>query len=249
MTPDPLNLTNARIMNPATTLNKYVYAADNPLKYIDKDGKDITIFYEPPNDVSSTGHIALAAVNQDRGTAAFLSFGPANNAGLGGLVLGTPGTFSFPVDYSSMNLGGAGTASLTIQTNPEDAQRIIDAINKMESGQAPDFTLLGTNCTTEVEAVLRDLGLDFGDTTPATYWTHLFQRYSPDMLANPFKAFSPPAQPGHEYGNPRDYGMSYRSLLFDIWMNQGTPDTSKVTTTQGGGTLCGGNTGTPCSVQ
>ena len=39
-------------VNPTNTLNKYVYGANNPLKYIDKDGKDITIFYRPPSGAS-----------------------------------------------------------------------------------------------------------------------------------------------------------------------------------------------------
>jgi RHS repeat-associated protein len=56
--PDPINLTNARIRNPANTLNKYVYGGNNPLKYVDLDGKDITIFYEPED----YGHIFLAVV-------------------------------------------------------------------------------------------------------------------------------------------------------------------------------------------
>src|SRR5271170_2289856 len=35
MSPDPLNLTEDRLMNPWNTLNKYAYGANNPLKYID----------------------------------------------------------------------------------------------------------------------------------------------------------------------------------------------------------------------
>ena len=43
MSPDPINLTDERLLNPQT-LNKYGYAANNPLKHVDDDGKDITIF-------------------------------------------------------------------------------------------------------------------------------------------------------------------------------------------------------------
>jgi RHS repeat-associated protein len=32
MSPDPINLTNARILNPANTLNKYAYGGNNPLR-------------------------------------------------------------------------------------------------------------------------------------------------------------------------------------------------------------------------
>jgi len=46
LSPDIINLTSSRLINPGNTLNKYVYAADNPLKFIDRDGEDITIFYD-----------------------------------------------------------------------------------------------------------------------------------------------------------------------------------------------------------
>lgn len=45
--PDAINLTNARLFSPSNTLNKYVYGGNNPLKYIDRDGRDITVFYRP----------------------------------------------------------------------------------------------------------------------------------------------------------------------------------------------------------
>jgi len=65
MTPDPLNLTRARLINPTKMLNKYVYGGNNPLKYIDSDGEDITIFYRPPSGASGDyGHIMLGALNQ-----------------------------------------------------------------------------------------------------------------------------------------------------------------------------------------
>ena len=37
MSPDPINLTEDRLLNPSNTLNKYAYGANNPLKYVDHD--------------------------------------------------------------------------------------------------------------------------------------------------------------------------------------------------------------------
>ena len=214
MSPDPINLTNARLLNPANTLNKYTYGANNPLKFVDKDGKDITIFYEAPKNLLETGHIALAAVNQDTGASAFLSFGPANSVSKGAAITGTPGTYDFAFDPKS-------SSSLTIRTNPEEAQKIIEAINQMESGKAPDFSLLSDNCTTEVEDALRDLGLDFGDTAPSTYWRDVYSTNSAAVQNNPFQAFLPiPHNPGQEYGTPRNIGMNYQNFLYQLWSNR-----------------------------
>src|SRR5262252_3739458 len=49
ISPDIINLTTRRLVNPSNTLNKYTYGADNPLKFVDRDGEDITIFYRAPS--------------------------------------------------------------------------------------------------------------------------------------------------------------------------------------------------------
>ena len=71
--PDAINLTDDRVLIPSNTLNKYIYGGNNPLKYTDPDGKDITVFYEPG---FPTGHFALAAYNQKTTDFAYLSVGP-----------------------------------------------------------------------------------------------------------------------------------------------------------------------------
>src|SRR5216683_6250012 len=92
MSPDPINLTSARLVNPGNTLNKYVYGANNPLKYIDRDGEDITIFYRPPSGAKGDyGHILLGVMNQETGQTGFLDYypkGATNRLGQG------PGAFN-----------------------------------------------------------------------------------------------------------------------------------------------------------
>jgi len=56
--PDAINLTDERILNPSNTLNKYIYGGNNPLKYIDPDGRDITVFY---TNTGPAGHFWMVA--------------------------------------------------------------------------------------------------------------------------------------------------------------------------------------------
>jgi RHS repeat-associated protein len=238
MSPDPINLTSARLLNPANTLNKYVYGANNPLKYLDKDGEDITIFYRPPNgSPTDFGHIMLGVLNQDTGRVGFLDYYP----GAGGNSLGSgPGVFN------PGNMGERGAqdaagqfATLTIRTSPDEAQKVLDLIGKLKNGPTSDYSLLNNNCTTVCEDVLHDLGLDFGDISPLGYWADVYMRYSQYAQAHPYLArFSNiPQTTGREYGNPRNFGMNYTQLLFNIYMNQNQRDNSSVTTEQGPGTI------------
>ena len=247
LSPDPINLTNARLMNPANTLNKYAYGANNPLKYVDEDGKDITIYYRAPSGgIRDFGHVMVGVLNQDTGATAFIDYYPKNGTNFLGMGAGTfnPGDMS---ERGAENASGQ-FASLTIRTNPEQAQALIDAITKMESGQAPDYSaFLGANCTTMVEDALKDLGLDFGDQSPSAFWQHAWGKYSDAALNNPFKAFLPaPQAGGRDYGRPRFNNQS--QLMFELYFLQMHPgdDKSSVTATQGPGTVCGGNSGNPC---
>ena len=43
--PDLVNVTWKRLLDPGNTLNKYSYAANNPLLYVDPNGQDVTVFY------------------------------------------------------------------------------------------------------------------------------------------------------------------------------------------------------------
>jgi len=232
MSPDPINLSNERLMNPTNTLNKYAYGANNPLKYVDKDGKDITIYYRAPSGgVADFGHVMLGVLNQDTGKAAFIDYYPKNGTDALGRGAGTlnPGDMS---ERGQQNANGQ-FASLTIQTNPEQAQALIDAITKMENGQAPDYSaFLGANCTTIIEDALKDVGLDFGDQSPSAFWQDAWRNFSDAALDNPFKAFlTAPHAGGHDYGRPRYNNQS--QLMFSLYWLQVHPDQDKssVTTT------------------
>jgi RHS repeat-associated protein len=223
MTPDPLNLTRARLINPTNTLNKYVYGANNPLKYIDKDGEDITIFYRPPSGASGDyGHIMLGALNQASGKVGFLDYYPAGK--VNGLGQG-PGAFNQGnmSERAQQNADGK-FAMLTIQTSPEQAQKVIDLIEALKNGSTPDYSALTNNCTTVCEDVLKDLGLDFGDVFPSSYWADVYNNFSADAQAHPIwtMMMGVHGTPGNEYGNPRNFpGVNnFSQWLFTLYMNQ-----------------------------
>jgi RHS repeat-associated protein len=237
MSPDPINLTNARLLNPANTLNKYVYGANNPLKYVDLDGKDITIFYIPPSNPFETGHVLVGAVNQDTGASAMMDFYPkVTSPSLIMFNVPEPGEFRDPSGDSLV------ASSLTIRTTPEEANTVITAIKQLESGQAPTYQTFSNNCTTEVQDVLKDIGLiDPGDFDPNQYWYHMYSNYSAAAMQNPFAAFGPtPHAEGHEYGNPRNFGMSYADLFFRLQAFSGTQEPKATVTTTECVTLPGG---------
>jgi RHS repeat-associated protein len=225
MSPDRINLTRARLMNPSNTLNKYVYGANNPLKYIDRDGEDITIFYRPPSGASNDyGHIFLGALNQATGKVGFLDYYPAGK--VNGFGEG-PGAFNRgDMRERAAQLAEGQFATLTIQTTPEDAQKVLDLIRALKNGPTPDYSALfnASNCTTVCEDVLHDLGLDFGDVLPTSYWADVYYRFSADAQAHPIwtRMLGTQHAPGEEYGNPQDFGVRipFSELLFRLYWNQ-----------------------------
>ncbi len=211
--PDKLNLTSARLLSPTNTLNKYAYAANNPLKFIDPDGRDVTIFYRPPTSFPfDFGHVLIGALNQSTGKAGFLDYYPRGGGnGPGQFNLGTMQERAAARDQF---------LTLTVQTSPEEAQQVLDLITKLTGSNPPDYAALSNNCTTVCQDVLHDLGLDFGDVFPKDYWADVYRNFSPAVWDNPFKAFFVPTKPGMEYGNPRNVGTDFATFLFQVYLNQ-----------------------------
>jgi len=217
--PDRINLTSKRLLNPSNTLNKYVYAANNPLKYVDSDGEDITLFYR--RGLFDTGHIQMTAFNQASGKVASLDFVP--NAEKVKVINGTVQGLAVPM-RSPQDMLNEGYASLTIRTTPEEAQKVIEWINKFQQN-TPSFNLLSSNCTTSCVEALRILGLDVDPDiiNPDTLWDAMFPKHSTQPGLPTLGHY--PAQEGREYGNPRYPGMTtfgLSDLYFRLWLNQST---------------------------
>lgn len=214
--PDAINLTDERIVNPSNTLNKYIYGGNNPLKYTDPDGKDITVFYE---EGYPTGHVMLAASNQQTNDFAFLSVGPQTHldpAILSHPLEGVPGTSAFSLPQNADDLR-KNFAALTIQTSPEVAQQAIDAIRN--GAGTGNYAVLGNNCTSACAKVLKDIGLYPGSKgglpwTPSKFWANLnllygkkrppaFVRSILGSTIGSSPLITPSFQLGSDFGNPR----------------------------------------------
>jgi RHS repeat-associated protein len=252
MSPDLINVTEERLLNPANTLNKYAYAANNPLGAVDPDGRDVTFLRESGSFARGNpfGHAIVAAYNEKNGQSAVESFGPAN-AGSGKTdsmqfsIIGTPGQEGFGLQsIQSADQLRQNFSSLTIQTTPEVTQEIINAINSAKDG---NYQTIFNNCSDAAKRVLAAGGIGvFSDSgTPGELWNGLYADYSSaSWFSRASAAFfgTAPHKNGRDYGRPR-WGMDTFDMMFLLMK----PDNSSVTATQGPVTPCGGDTGHPCT--
>jgi RHS repeat-associated protein len=151
---DVINLTSSRLFAPSSTLNKYAYAMNNPLTYKDADGEDVIVYYHE----GYPGHIALLAYDQASGDAAVLSKYPASSSvwqRVGLLVGGTVPSTTGGIGDAAQN--AARYSSITIQTTPEQAQKVIQWI---KDNKDQGYQLYSSQCTTSCSSALRDIGID-----------------------------------------------------------------------------------------
>ncbi len=229
ISPDVVNLTDERVQNPANTLNKYVYGGNNPLKYVDPDGRDITVFY---TSGGPQGHFWLLAYDQSTGESAVLNFGPRDqtNAARAQEVLGiaVPGDTNFGSHITSPDELKQDFTSLTIQTNPEDTQKAIKEINTF-NGVSHEFMTYDHNCTTVCRDIVihKILKLNTTSMRPVSLWGDIFKKWSNAALSQQ-PGSKPPkvlSKPGKDYGRPR-----YQADTFDLAWRLLNPEKHCVTT-------------------
>jgi RHS repeat-associated protein len=216
LSPDRVTVTDERLLNPANTLNLYAYGANNPLKYVDPDGQDITYFYDQGG---VAGHAVLYAYNQGNGDWAIESFGPNIHAPVG------LGESDFDMGQMKSAQAVRNTyAAITIQANPELTQEVIDYIRNNPDPSV--WLMTGPNCSTQCGKILHKFKLDYQKSlinrnlTPKYLFKNLMMRYNPSQ-----QNVKPSG--GVDYGHPQ-FDMFN---LFWLSIKSGNDATVKVTVT------------------
>jgi hypothetical protein len=233
LSPDVVNVTEGRMMNPSSTLNKYAYAANNPLKYVDPDGQDIVLYFEN----GAPGLIMMMAYDPSLPRAAYRSFGPANawssgNTGSLATIPGipVPATNRFDFGDSGLKMKTADDirknfASITIKTSPEVTQQVVQAL--LAHSNDHWYATLGGACASTCARILHQIAQfnDLGTNnllTPYQFFNQAYTEYGNGAAAAPwgdgttnvFKA-------GTNYGSYRP-GWDEFDLL-DLLVNQNQP--------------------------
>jgi RHS repeat-associated protein len=237
MSPDPINLTASRIMDPQT-LNKYAYARNNPLLYVDPTGRDITVFYRAPSGAAMDfGHIMLAVTNQATGAVRFANYYNQNGNTASGPGVNGPVTADELKNY----------AALTIQTNPEVSQELINDIDAL-TGNTPNYLFPFRDCATVCADLLHAAGIDAPSllASPTNIWSTLYSKYSSEALTGgQLKMGLYRYQPGQDFGSsmsafPSGTDPFYNLELLDLLINQQNnqpPPRACVTTDDGLGNV------------
>ena len=167
MNPDPLNATPGHLVNPQRW-NAYAYVMNNPLFYIDPDGRDeiaVNFFSEVPIG----GHEGIIVVHAD-GSATYARFGPQGGNkpfGKGEVQTRSLSKVQFqanglPTDQSYKDMAKEvadleGQDPNTVgfnyfKTSETDSMLLQDWIERIQKasneGKAPDYDVTRSNCTT-----------------------------------------------------------------------------------------------------
>ena len=167
----------------------------------------------------------LLAYNQATGDSATRSFGPDHsvaNTLETAVGIPVPGTDRFGyADIKSPDDLRENFASITIQTTPEEAQELIDAIRAHPDG---DYTTYWNNCTTTCSKLLRMIKETSSHAlTPSGFFYDLWATTHSQSAWN-----APRLVRGQDYGHPR---QGYDAFQMFFWL-MGSNDKSSVTTTQ-----------------
>lgn len=156
--------------NTGANFNRYAYAANNPYKFVDPDGRDV-VFSVDPNAAGGNGHTTLY-YQDGKGQWRAFNQGATGNGGSGGNFTFLSGS-NQPggVSIVKVDAKDVPTNGLRIETTSQQDSKIADSAAKVwdahETGQS-SYNLYSNNCTDAAVDVVNNSGAGITVSNPAT---------------------------------------------------------------------------------
>lgn len=176
MSVDP-KFASGHVSNPQTW-NRYSYTLNNPLIYVDADGREVILFYRAPDPNQSSlkdyGHVFLYVRNDKTGRSGFMDYYPDGN--------------NSAVHRSVPGNRMANHAALVIASTPQAEDRMLNKMDELTK-KDPAFHANAqeivkrseSDCVSTTEQILNAGGIKSSSRTPTGLWQDLYADYSSDQ--------------------------------------------------------------------